>query len=385
MALKILSINVRGIDSPTKSELFLHELARLNYDIFLIQETHVFRKQRAETIEKKWGGKCFWSFGIGKSAGVALFTSPHFSGQVSRFQHDNEGRVFSAMILIHSQNFNAVNIYAPNTVSERKTFFDSLHNYFFSNGELIIGGDFNCIDAPLDRLHVRADYTFPDKTCLQTLKCDFGLIDVWRERSPRGVAFTWSNINQASRIDRFFISKSLSKCVHSNTIFPCTLSDHDYIDLHLLLNNFSSERNGVWKFNTALLSDPDFITMMSALIKGQRRRVDDFNTLGAWWDSLKVEIKRSCVGYCARKRASANRERTTLNKQIIRLKNRLHSGDTTALKELKESQHALSSLIQKEAEGAKIRARAKWIEEGEKPTRYFFSIRTEKSGKELLH
>ena len=190
MAPKLLSINVRGIDSPNKSDLFLHELARLNYDIFLLQETHVFRKQRAETIAKKWGGKCFWSFGTGKSAGVVLFTSPNFSGQVSWFQHDIDGRILIAMVSIHSRNFNIVNFYAPNTVSERKIFFDQLNNHFLSCGELIIGGDFNCFDSPLDRLHVRADHNFPDKNCLQTLKCDFGLIDVWRRRNPSGVAFT---------------------------------------------------------------------------------------------------------------------------------------------------------------------------------------------------
>ena len=207
------------------------------------------------------------------------------------------------------------------------------------------------------------------------------LIDVWRKRNPSGVGFTWSNINQASRIDRFLISKTLLKYVQTNTIFPCTLSDHDYIDLKLSFDNYSNSRNGVWKFNTALLSDPDFVSMMSALIKGQKCRVDKFSSLGAWWDSLKLEIKRSCVGYCARKRALANRERSTLNKRIISLRNRFHFGDQRVLKELKETQNALSSLIQKEAEGAKIRARAKWIEEGEKPTRYFFRLERKRAEK----
>jgi len=34
----------------------------------------------------------------------------------------------------------------------------------------------------------------------------------------------------------------------------------------------------------------------------------------------------------------------------------------------------LSSLISKETEGVKIRSRAQWFEEGEKPTRYFFRL-----------
>ena len=39
-------------------------------------------------------------------------------------------------------SLNVVNIYAPNTVSERKTFFERLHGYFIANGSRVIAGDF---------------------------------------------------------------------------------------------------------------------------------------------------------------------------------------------------------------------------------------------------
>ena len=41
---------------------------------------------------------------------------------------------------------NIVNIYAPNLVSDCKSFFSCLH-HFISQSELIIGGDFNCVDS----------------------------------------------------------------------------------------------------------------------------------------------------------------------------------------------------------------------------------------------
>ena len=41
----------------------------------------------------------------------------------------------------------------------------------------------------------------------------------------------------------------------------------------------------------------------------------------------------------------------------------------------------LSSLALREAEGAKIRSRAKWFEEGEKPTRYFFRRENQRAAK----
>ena len=122
MSLKILSLNVRGLGTPNKQYTVLRELERLNYDLFLLQETHVSTKRLADDIARCWPGQCFWSFRRGKSAGVALFVSPRFSGHVSRFLFDSDGRVLSALVLLGSISLNIVNIYAPNTVSERKIF-----------------------------------------------------------------------------------------------------------------------------------------------------------------------------------------------------------------------------------------------------------------------
>jgi len=152
MSLKILSINVRGFGTPAKCNLVLRELECLNYDLFILQETHVSSKQQADGIARLWPGQCFWSFGRGRSAGVALFVSPRFSGQVSRFLFDSDGRVISALVLSESNRFNIVNVYAPNTVYECKTFFENLHNYFISQGDLIVAGDLNCVDNVLDQI-----------------------------------------------------------------------------------------------------------------------------------------------------------------------------------------------------------------------------------------
>ena len=160
-----LSLNVRGLGTPAKRFVVLRELERLNYDLFLLQETHVSPKQLMDEIARSWPGQCFWPFGRGKSAGVALLVSPRFSGQISRFLFDSDSQVFSALVLLGPLSFNVVNIYAPNTVSERKTFFERLHDYFISNGLRIIAGDFNCIDNVLDRLR-SSNTSLPDKRCL---------------------------------------------------------------------------------------------------------------------------------------------------------------------------------------------------------------------------
>ena len=86
------------------------------------------------------------------------------------------------------------------------------------------------------------------------LLSDFSLVDVYRKHNPHGVSFTWSNSDHSktSRLDRFLISLPLFKSVRSNKVLPCIFSDHDFVDLELLLDGFFNRRNNIWKFNTNL-------------------------------------------------------------------------------------------------------------------------------------
>lgn len=55
-------------------------------------------RKRATLFERSWNGKCFWSFGIGKSAGVAVIFSPTFSGKIVHFLSDTDGRILSLLV-----------------------------------------------------------------------------------------------------------------------------------------------------------------------------------------------------------------------------------------------------------------------------------------------
>jgi len=139
------------------------------------------------------------------------------------------------------------------------------------------------------------------------------------------------------------------------------LSDHDFIKLEISINGFSSHRAGVWRFNNALLSDPEFIQNLPCAISDFKSKVSNFGSLREWWDCLKAEIQNVCTKFCIRKKKSVNQERISLTKRLIRTKNALHAskfGDASIVNSL-ESQ--LSSLITKKAEGMKIRPWAQWF------------------------
>ena len=75
---KIASLNVRGLVTPAKRDLVIHELARSDFDLIFLQETHISTKSQADAFSRKRSGTCFWSFGHGRSAGVGLLVSPKF-------------------------------------------------------------------------------------------------------------------------------------------------------------------------------------------------------------------------------------------------------------------------------------------------------------------
>ena len=155
--------------------------------------------------------------------------------------------------------------------------------------DLILGGDFNCIDSDLDCFSA-------DKRCLLARKSDFYLVDIFRKKNPKAISFTWSNkdFSQASRLHPFYISSSLLRSACGNKCFPCPLSDHDFVDLFISSVNVSLHGSGVWKFNCSLLSDDDFINTMILLITAEKKN-SLFNSLGDWWDNLKLQIRHTCT------------------------------------------------------------------------------------------
>ena len=320
------------------------------------------------------------SFGIGKSGGIAILVSPKFSGKIIRYVQDTDGRILRLLVDRNSFKFNIICVYTPNTVSDRKLFFNCLHPFFLSPGNLILGSDFNCIDSDLDRLHINSDFS-ADRRCLSALKSDFCLVDILRKQNPKPISFTWSNkdFSQASRLDRFYISSSLLQSIRGNKCFPCSLSDHDFVVLFISPVNVSLHGSGVWKFNTSLLSDNDFINTMSLLITSEKEKIPLFDSLEGWWDNLKIQIRRTCIDFSSRKCRQLLSERNSLTKRLLRAQSAVFAGDRDQISNVNKLQGALEAVINNECEGAQVHSQAWWIEEGEKPTRFFICLKRKRA------
>ena len=140
----------------------------------------------------------------------------------------------------------------------------------------------------------------------------------------------------------------------------------------------------MWKLNNSLLKDEMYCEGVRDLIDRYLRFQHVFISIKAFWESRKSDIKDFSVNYSCNKHKELLRERVILTNQLNFLKNCLVNGDNTVGSEIHELESALNSLFNRELEGAKIRSRAKWLEEGETPSHYFFKLERQKHEKNFV-
>ena len=123
---------------------------------------------------------------------------------------------------------------------------------------------------------------------------------------------------------------------------------------------------------------------MTSLITTEKEKIPVFTSLGAWWDNLKIQIHRTCIDFSSRKRKKLLSERNSLTKRLLRAKLAVFAGDRDQISNVNKLESVLEVVINNECEGAKIRSRVRWIEEGEKPTRFFFRLERKRAEKSIF-
>ena len=358
----------------TKPETLIGDLTDEPNDVVLLQETFINNVGKAKIFDQKWGSRGYWSFGSPRKAGVGVLVTPRSDISVLAHQQDSDGRVMSLLIKKGEIKLNILSIYAPVGISERKEFFEHLHEYFYPGVAKIIGGDFNCIDSDLDQFGHATAANKAGAEEVRALKSTFDLVDSWRAEHRKQKEFTWyrKDLTAGSRLDKFLVERRI-KGQRKTTIVPCVFSDHEYVRLELEVPVAARQQN-LWKFNSKLLMDKQYVTETKQKIRNFKRRLEQYDTTIDWWDSLKEELQHTTRSYARTKRRQQTQRQNTLTKDLRRAK-RQHdpeTNDCTVI--IQQTEQELRLLKTQRCEGAKVRARAEWTEKGEKPTRYFFNL-----------
>tara|TARA_Y100001980_G_scaffold45010_1_gene24741 strand:+ start:448 stop:1224 length:777 start_codon:yes stop_codon:yes gene_type:complete len=252
---KIISWNVNGIRAIIKKD-FLRDINEIDPDIICLQETKAGDEDALKALSVLEG----YEFHVNSSkarkgySGTAILSkkSPSkTSNDIGIFEHDQEGRVIKAEF----ENFNLINVYVPNSGQElkrldyRKKWDEDFLNFCIESEKqkpTIITGDLNVahkeidIARPKPNFNKSAGYTQTEIDGLQRF-LDNNFIDIYRERNPEKIKYSWWNYrfrsrerNVGWRIDYFLISPNLSNNILSTEIHNEYFgSDHCPVSLEL--------------------------------------------------------------------------------------------------------------------------------------------------------
>lgn len=376
--LSIFSLNARGLREARKRSNLFYWLEKKKVDITFLQETYWTNNMEAQ-LKLGWEGEVIFSQGTEHSKGTAILFRKDLQYQLLNTHKTEDSRMILSNIKIEEKIITLINIYAPNSTTDRKAFFNKIQkwiNKFALNEEaLIIGGDFNYTDRPiLDRFNFQdaSKYLDPSTSNYKTLIANHNLHDIWRDMNPNKQQFTY---RECSRIDKFLISNSYTEYIQKSSILVAGIkTDHKCIEIKL---NFSETCRGPgrWKLNVNILNDKLYIDLIKNLIKNVK---DNFGTLSKQmlWELCKVKIKEKTIIYCKQK-AKIKRDLMKELETKIQLKDEEIVSSNYKKKVILERDclaDELHILVQKQKVGAQIRSRAKWVEEGEVSSKYFLNL-----------
>jgi len=254
--LKITTWNVNGYRAVLRKEA-LDWISEIVPDILCLQEIKVKPEQISEKEQNIEGYKAIWNPAERPGySGTAMFVkNPPLEKEkgfgIDKF--DIEGRV----IRVRYPGFLLYNIYFPNggqdnrRVPYKLEFYKSLLDIcdeLHARGEnIIITGDFNTAHSEIDLAHPKANEEntgfLPEERMWIDRYLEHGFVDIFRERHPESVAYTWWTYrtkarakNVGWRLDYYLISETLVSKI-KDVIIQSDIMGSDHCPVSLILKD----------------------------------------------------------------------------------------------------------------------------------------------------
>ena len=148
--ISIITLNVNGLNAPTKRHRLAEWIQKQDPYICCLQETH-FRPKDTYRLKVRGWKNIFHANGKQKKAGVAILISDKIDLKIKKITRDKEGYYIMIKRLIQEEDTAILTIYVPNIGASqyiRQTLTDIKGEI---NSNTIIVGDFNAALTPMDR------------------------------------------------------------------------------------------------------------------------------------------------------------------------------------------------------------------------------------------
>ena len=350
-----------------------------------LQEAHIIDRDY-EQWQREWGGQMFFIPGKTASNGLILLIRRNL--ECSHITHEQfSERLQCATLTLQHFSFTIVNCYAPSNDKDKLLFLKELEHFIRDKNDVdnwVVTGDFNnVLDNDIDIVS-GLPHDISTVRAFQDLVSSCELFDVWRLFHGDERDFSWTNnspINWiARRLDYMLVNSTLfDKSVNCDLV-TVEKSDHRGVLLEICLMKVDRGPS-YWKFNDSLLKDRLYLDLMNEKLDLWSQALEGFPAQ-LKWDYFKIKIKEESIAYSRQK---AMNKKDNLIKLRLRLKDLQkdllvahEKGEITEkdnlLEEMNNAKLALDLYALYEAKGAQTRSRIKWIEEGERNTKYFLQL-----------
>ena len=197
-----------------------------------------------------------------------------------------------------------------------------------------------------------------------------------------------SAVKQA-RLDLFLASSNILDITNNCKIRASYRSDHSTIELEMKINKFLQGK-GLWKFNNSFLECPEYVDLINGIIEEEKVKYaipvydldflkDNFTSFemiidhDLFLETLLLRIRGKTIKFAATQKKKSSK----VEKQLISDMKFLEAQDpnytansTLLLHKIAE----LESIRSKKLKGQLVRSRLQWLQDGEKPSKYFSTL-----------
>ena len=398
--MKILSWNIRGLGgshwkrkrSRLRQELNKGLIAG-QIDFLLIQEHHFNARQIdccGSLLKGDW--QIFWAPGYGSSenqGGICIAVHGMWKSCIVRQEILIPGRAQVIVVKEKGVEWGLLNLYAPNHSSSRAQFWESLLLYMPNTiDHWIIGGDFNMLEDPSDRIGGSfATIHGRELAAWERLIFKLRVVDVWQaenfHKMKDSLRYSRTNkgngmVNMASshdlanmsRIDRFYVSDNFCDKGGKHGIMPGTiLSDHSPVIL--TIKSESKTMQIQMRVPEALLMDSQYSGEVERIWINQMEQAGNIlekvtQALEHISSFFKEQAKLSYEVYVTRER---NIRRAVVSLQ--RLQER-HPESRWVAEHLAQAKQTVTEIESKRGEFNFHYQKSRWSKTGDRCTKEFF-------------
>ena len=375
--IKCLTLNVRGLRNNEKRICIYQYLESKNINVAFLQETYC-----TQNIENDYKIGCKYQIlhslsNSVHSRGVCNLINLDCEYKVINEHHDIDGRKLLVNIVINDEYYTFVNVYCPNQASFRVQFLKKLTKWINKNAlskqNIIIGGDFNCAETVIDRNNLSTDRSSKHFT---GFRLSLDLVDAWRYRNVHSRNFTYiepGTRGYKSRIDYLMTSEYLREKVNQCLICQLPAPDHKAVILDIDMSH-NKRGLGYWKLNTDILDEDAY---KDGIIHIYEETMLEYREVSKQliWELCKIRIKEFSIKYCVERKRRKVDKIQTLEKQIDEIDKCDYVGESSDIQlKRKTLLQELNYLYLSDARGAQIRSRARYVEHGEKSSKFFLSL-----------